>query len=71
MLGVTECGACGGGLEASDTKKPHTYQTHKSFNKLLTDKQQTVNIFTIQQLYRHATLLLGVRVGLGGVYINT
>ena len=50
---------------------PHTYHTCKSFHKLLTHTQQTVSISTIEHVYRHATLLLGVRVCLGGVRINT
>ena len=49
----------------------HTYGTCKSFQKLLTYTQQTVSISTIEHVYRYATLLLGVRVCLGGVRINT
>ena len=49
----------------------HTYGTCKSFHKLLTYTQQTVSISTIEHVYRYATLLLGVRVCLGGVRINT
>ena len=45
--------------------------TNKSSHKLLTYIQQTVNIFTIEHVYRYATLLLGVRVCLGGVRIDT
>ena len=48
----------------------HTYGTCKSFHKLLTYTQQTVSISTIEHVYRYATLLLGVRVCLGGVRIN-
>ena len=32
--------------------------------------QQTVNIFTIEHVYRNATLLLAARVCLGGVCID-
>ena len=49
----------------------HTYATCKSFHKVLTYTQQTVSIPTIEHVYRYATLLLGVRVCLGGVRINT
>ena len=49
----------------------HTYGTCKSFHKLLTYTQQTVSISTIEHVYRYATLLLGVRVCLGGVRNNT
>ena len=48
----------------------HTH-TNKSSHKPLTYIQQTVNIFTIEYVYRYATLLLGVRVCLGGVCIDT
>ena len=45
--------------------------TNKSSHKPLTYIQQTVNIFTMEQVYRYATLLLGVRVCLGGVRKDT
>ena len=48
----------------------HAY-TNKSSHKPLTYIQQTVNIFTREHVYRYATLLLGVRVCLGGVRIDT
>ena len=38
---------------------------------LHTYTQQTVSISTIEHVYRYATLLLGVRVCLGGVRKNT
>ena len=50
---------------------PHTYHTCKSFHKLLTHTQQTVSISTIEHVHRYAALLLGVRVCLWGVRINT
>ena len=50
---------------------PHTYHTRKSFHKLLTHTQQTVSISTKEHVYRYATLVLGVRVCLGGVRIKT
>ena len=50
---------------------PHTYHTRKSLHKLLTHTQQTVSISTTEHVYRYATLLLGVRVCLWGVRINT
>ena len=49
---------------------PHAY-TNKIFHKPLTYIQQMVNILTIEHMYRYATLLLGVRVSLGGVRIVT
>ena len=49
---------------------PHAY-TNKISHKPLTYTQQTVNILTIEHVYRYATLLLGVRVCLGGVRIDT
>ena len=49
----------------------HTYGTCKSFHKLLTYTQQTVSISTREHVHRYATLLLGVRVCLGGVCRNT
>ena len=48
----------------------HAY-TNKISHKPLTYTQQTVNIVTIQHVHRYATLLLGVRVCLGGVRIDT
>ena len=48
----------------------HAY-TNNSSHKPLTYIQQTVNILTIEHAYRYATLLLGVRVCLGGVRIDT
>ena len=45
--------------------------TNKSSHKTLTYIQQTVNIFTIEHVYRYATLLVGVRVCLGGVRMDT
>ena len=48
----------------------HAY-TIKISNKPLTYIQQTVKILTIEHVYRYATLLLGVRVCLGGVRIDT
>ena len=45
--------------------------TNKSSHKPITYIQQSVNIFTIEHVYRYAPLLLGVRVCLGGVCINT
>ena len=45
--------------------------TNKSSHKPPTYIHQTVNIFTIEHVYRYATLLLGVRVCLGGVRIDT
>ena len=49
---------------------PHTYHTRKSFHKLPTHTHQTVSISTTKHTYRYATLLLGVRVCLGGVRRN-
>ena len=49
---------------------PHVH-TNKSSHKPLMYIQQTVNIFTIEHVYRYATLLLGVCVCLGGVCIDT
>ena len=49
---------------------PHAYIT-KISHKPLTYIQQTVNILTIEHVYRYATLLLGVRVCLGGMRIDT
>ena len=48
----------------------HAY-TDKNLHKPLPYIQQTVNILTIEHVYRYATLLLGVRVFLGGVRIDT
>ena len=45
--------------------------TNKISHKPLTYIQQTVNIPTIEHVYRYATLLLGVGVCLGGVCIDT
>ena len=44
---------------------------NKSSHKPLTYIRQTVNIFTVEHMYRYATLLLGVRVCLAGVRIHT
>ena len=49
---------------------PHAH-THKMSHKPLTYIRQTVNMLTIEHVYRYATLLLGVRVCLRGVGINT
>ena len=49
---------------------PHIH-TKKSSHKLLTYIQQTVNIFTIEHVYRYATLLLCARVCLRGLRIDT
>ena len=49
---------------------PDAY-TNKNLHKPLPYIQQTVNILTIEHVYRYATLLLGVRVCLGGVRIDT
>ena len=48
---------------------PHAH-THNISHKPLTYIHQTVNILTIEHVYRYATLLLGVRVCLGGVGID-
>ena len=48
----------------------HAY-TNKICHKPLTYIQQTVNILTTEHVNRYATLLLGVRVCLGGVRIDT
>ena len=48
----------------------HAY-TNNSSHKRPTYIQQTVNIFTIEHVYRYATLLLGVRVCLGGMRLDT
>ena len=45
--------------------------TNKRFHKPLTYIQQTVNILTIEHVYRYATLLLGVSVCLAAVRIDT
>ena len=45
--------------------------TNKISHKPLTFIQQTVNILTSKHVYRFCTLLLGVRVCLGGVRIDT
>ena len=68
--GITECGLAVAAL-GHVMGALHTYGTCKSFHKLLTYTQQTVSISTIEHVYRYATLLLGVRVCLGGVRINT
>ena len=68
--GITECGSRGGGLGARDGGTPHIRHVQEP-HKLLTYTQQTVSISTIEHVYRYATLLLGVRVCLGGVRINT
>ena len=44
---------------------PHAY-TNTFPHKPVTYIQQTVNILTIEHVYRYATLLLGVRVCLWG-----
>ena len=49
---------------------PHV-RTNKSSHKPLSYIQQTVNIFTIEHVYRYATLLLELRVCLGGLRIDT
>ena len=49
---------------------PHAH-THKISHKALMYIQQTVSILTIEHVYRYATLLLGVRVCVGGVGIDT
>ena len=64
--GITGCGSRGGGLGArvsTRSRKQNLPQT--------THIQQTVNILTIEHVYKYATLLLGVRVCLGGVRIDT
>ena len=48
----------------------HAY-TNKISHKPLTYIQQLVNILTIEQVYRYATLLLGVCVCFRGVRIDT
>ena len=48
---------------------PHVH-TNRSSHKLLTYIQQTVNTFTIEHVYRYATLLLGDRVCLRGVRMD-
>ena len=65
--GVAGFGLRGGGLGASGA----AHHTNKSSHKPLTYIQQTVNIFTIEQVYRYTTLLLGLRVFLGGVRTDT
>ena len=49
---------------------PHAY-TNKISHKPSTYIQKTVSILTIEHVYRYATLLLGVRVCLGGVRMDT
>ena len=49
---------------------PHAH-TNKISHQPLPHIQQTVNILTIEHMYRYATLLVGVPVCLGGVRINT
>ena len=46
-------------------------RTNKSSHKPLMVMQQAVIIFKIEHVYRYATLLLRVRVCLGGVGIDT
>ena len=60
------------GLAVADLEHvvPHAY-TNKISHKPLTYIQQPVSILTIEQVYRYATLLLGVCVCLGGVCIDT
>ena len=48
----------------------HAY-TNEISHKPLTYIQRTVNLLRIEHLYRYATLLLGVRVCLEGVRIDT
>ena len=48
----------------------HAY-ANKSSQRPLTCIQQTVNILTIEHVYRYATLLLGVRLCLRGVRTDT
>ena len=48
----------------------HAY-TNKILLKPLTYILETVNILTKEHVYRYATLLLGVRVCLWGVRIDT
>ena len=57
-------------VAALDHVVPHVH-TNKKPHKPPTYIQQTVNIFTIEHVYRYATLLLGVLVCLGGVLIDT
>ena len=57
-------------VAALEHMSPHAY-TNKISHKPLTYIQQTVNILTIEHVYRYATLLLGVRVCLGGLCIDT
>ena len=57
-------------VAASEHVVLHAY-TNKISHKPLTYIQQTVNILTIEHVYIYATLLLGVRVCLGGVRIDT
>ena len=47
----------------------HTH-VNKSSHKPLTHIPPTINKFTIDHVYRYATLLLGFRVCLGGVRID-
>ena len=54
-------------MAALEHMVPHAY-TNKISDKPLTYIQQTVNILTIEHVYRYATLLLGVRVSWGCVY---
>ena len=55
---------------ALDHMVPHA-STNKISHKPVTYIQQTVNISTIEDVYRYTTLLLGVHVCLGGVRIDT
>ena len=68
--GVTGRGFRGVGLGARDERMPHMYHTHKCCHKLPTDIQEMVNIFTIEHVYRYATLLLGVCVCFGAECID-
>ena len=58
------------GPAASEHVVVHAHR-HKSSQKPLTYIQQMVNTFSIEHVYIYATLLLGVRVCLGGVCIVT
>ena len=57
-------------VAALEQEVPHVH-TNKSSHKPLTYIQQAVNIFTIEHVCRYTTLLLDVRVCLGGVCIDT
>ena len=57
-------------VAALDHVVPHAY-TNKSSHKPPMYIQQTVNICTKEYVYIYVTLLLGVRVCLGGMRIDT